>query len=175
MNQIAMFEKVSFEQFVEDCIATGQEYTDEEIKKAYDEIILPKRATKGSAGYDFYSPFDFMVYPSTSTLVPTGVRCKIDDGWVLCIYPRSGHGFKYGVRLANSVGIIDSDYYFATNEGHIMVKLMSPPEIPFMNKSTMVVKQGERFCQGVFTPFGITKDDHIEAVRYGGMGSTGVE
>lgn len=174
MEKVAVFEKVSFGQFVKDCEANGIEMQPEDAKAAYDGITLPKRATKGSAGYDFFSPFEFKVYPSCSSLIPTGVRCKIKDGWVLCIYPRSGHGFKYGVRLANSVGIIDSDYVNADNEGHIMIKLMSPPEIPFMNKHTMIVHKGDRFCQGVFTPYGITEDDEIEARRHGGFGSTGI-
>ena len=111
MIKVAKFEKVSFEEF-------SKEIND---IKCYEEIILPKRATIGSAGYDFYAPFDFTLKPDESIKIPTGIKVKISDGWFLAIFPRSGLGFKYRLQLNNTVGIIDSDYYHALNEGHIFI------------------------------------------------------
>ena len=84
---------------------------------------MPERATVGSAGYDFFSPIDFALAPGETIKIPTGIRAKIDDGWVLKIYPRSGLGFKFRLQLNNTVGIIDSDYFYSDNEGHIMAKI----------------------------------------------------
>lgn len=86
-------------------------------------ISLPKRATKGSAGYDFFAPFDFSLNAGETILIPTGIRAEITDGWFLALFPRSGLGFKYRLQLDNTVGIIDSDYFYAENEGHIMIKI----------------------------------------------------
>ena len=112
MKKIAKFEKVSLSQFLKN----GTEII-------YNDIILPRRATTGSAGYDFFAPTDIDVKSGETVLVPTGIRVKIDEGWVLKIYPRSGLGFKFRLTLNNTVGIIDSDYYFAENEGHIFIKM----------------------------------------------------
>ncbi|MCM1335331.1 MAG: hypothetical protein NC084_04055 [Bacteroides sp.] len=186
MNKIATFEKVSFNQFLKGWKDTFPESTEDKIRRIYDSIRLPQRATKGSAGYDFFAPCDVELGNSIVRLVnflhygrnnindyiitiPTGIRCEIENGWVLQLYPRSGHGFKYGVRLADTVGIIDSDYYDSDNEGHIFVKLVNDSAI----EKYMVIKTGEAFCQGVFVPFGVTTDDHVEGIRNGGFGSTG--
>ena len=144
-----------------------EEWQKETNIELYNEIKLPQRATKGSAGYDFYSPIDFTLNPQETIKVPTGVRVKIEDGWFLSIFPRSSLGFKYRLRLNNTVGIIDSDYYHALNEGHIFIKIT--------NESTdkvVTIKKGEAFAQGIFIPFGITEDDDVKTVRTGGMGST---
>ena len=93
------------------------------IYELYDKVKLPQRATKGSAGYDFFAVTDIELKPGESLKIPTGIRAKIDEGWVLKIYPRSGLGFKYRLQLDNTVGIIDSDYYNSSNEGHIMIKM----------------------------------------------------
>ena len=163
---VAKFEKVSYEQFKKDMIkCTG--FDDEElIKCCYDDIKLPKRSTKGSAGYDFYTPITFLPLVGEGVVIPTGIRCKMEPGWVLELYPRSGQGFKYGMYLYNTVGVIDSDYYNADNEGHIMVKVAVREECSF-------ITENERFCQGVFKQFGITIDDDAEEERTGGIGSTG--
>ncbi len=176
MNQVAKFEKVSFEQFVKDCQANNIKCNEELYRKFYDGIKLPTRGTKGSAGYDFSSPIPFNLYHGMTKVIPTGIRCKIEDGWFLAIVPRSGFGFKTSVRLANSVAVIDSDFYYADNEGHIMIKLRRPVSGNYQNGDRIVsVSCGERFCQGIFLPYGITVDDNIEAVRYGGIGSTGAQ
>lgn len=172
-NRMAKFEKVSFEQFKKDWLDTFDEFsedTDNElIKDIYDDIQLPKRSTAGSAGYDFRCPCDMTIPVNGVVKIPTGIRCHMDDGWVLKEYPRSSYGFKYGVHMANTVGIIDADYYNAANEGHIFIKLV--------NDSTMAkpieLKTGDAFCQGIFIPFGITVDDDTDMIRTGGIGSTG--
>jgi len=135
---------------------------------AYDELILPCRATCGSAGYDFYSPLDFTLAPGEFIKIPTGMRARIDEGWVLMIHPRSGQGFKYRVQLYNTTGVIDADYFNAENEGHIFIKIVNANT----EGKTLSVRRGEAFAQGVFLPFGITVDDAAEAKRTGGFGST---
>lgn len=178
MNRIAKFEKVSFEQFKKDWIDTfphkfteemDEEYIDNIIKSIYDNIQMPKRSTSGSAGYDFRCPYNMTIPVNGTVKIPTGIRCYMENGWVLKEYPRSSYGFKYGVHMANTVGIIDADYYNAANEGHIFIK--------FVNDSVMAkpieLKTGDAFCQGIFLPFGITVDDDTDTVRTGGIGSTG--
>ena len=131
------------------------------------EIPLPKRATAGSAGYDFVAPAETVIPAGGSALIPTGIRAEMEPGWVLVLFPRSSLGFKTGIRLSNTAGIIDSDYAFAKNEGHIMVKLRNPSDAP------VVIGRGERFCQGVFLPYGTAEENGDFAERSGGFGSTG--
>ena len=166
MKRIAAFEKVSTERFLNDSVDICSVL--ELAKDAYDKIKLPKRATKGSAGYDFYAPFDFKLEPGQTIKIPTGIRCKMEDGWVLKIYPRSGLGFKYRLQLNNTVGIIDSDYYYSDNEGHIMIKVTNDSN----ENKTVDVQQGQGFAQGIFVEFGITYDDDVTDERNGGFGST---
>lgn len=167
MERIAVFEKVSFSQFEADWKKNFPETTD--IKAVYDSIKLPKRATTGSAGYDFYAPANIMLEKGKSVLIPTGIRSKIENGWVLNIFPRSGLGFKHRVQLDNTVGIIDSDYYNSSNEGHIMIKLSCDAHD---QGHTVELIAGDGFAQGIFTPFGITLDDDADGIRDGGFGST---
>ena len=101
--------------------------TEEVIREIYDGIRLPKRATAGSAGYDFFAPAAFTLKAGEMTKILTGIRARIDDGWVLKLYPRSGLGFKYRLQLNNTVGIIDSDYFYSDNEGHILQNLRMIP------------------------------------------------
>ena len=167
MKRIAKFEKVSYEQFKKDFIDCFGE-TSENIREIYDEIKLPKRATTGSAGYDYYSPVDITLKPGETVKIPTGIRCRMENGWVLMNYPRSGLGFKYRLQLNNTVGVIDSDYYGSSNEGHIMSKMTNDS-----NEGKVVeIKQGTGFMQGIFMEFGICEDDDADAVRDGGFGST---
>ncbi len=155
MKKIAQFFKVS-----------ENEYLKDGSLEAYNSIILPKRATTGSAGYDFFAPFDFNLAPNETIKIPTGVRVKIDCGWVLKIYPRSSLGFKHRLSLNNTVGIIDSDYYFADNEGHIFIKMTNCGNTP------LAVEKGKAFAQGIFVEYGITVDDECTTSRKGGIGST---
>lgn len=155
MKKIAQFFKVSERQFLLDG-----------TKEQFDSIILPKRATSGSAGYDFFAPFDFTLNAGQTIKIPTGIRVKIDEGWVLKIYPRSSLGFKYRLTLNNTVGIIDSDYFNADNEGHIFIKMTN------CGDKALTVEKGKAFAQGVFVEYGITVDDDCEGARTGGFGST---
>ncbi len=161
MKRIAKFEKVSIGQW-------RQGYSGADPDGVYERIMLPKRATSGSAGYDFFAPFDIELKAGESVKVPTGVRVRIDDGWLLSLYPRSGLGFKYRLQLDNTVGIIDSDYYFSDNEGHIFAKLTNDGK----EGKTVTIAAGTGFMQGIFTEYGITEDDDADGVRNGGFGST---
>lgn len=168
MKRVAKFEKVSAQQFLEGWMKTFPESSKEEATKIYEEIMLPLRATSGSAGYDFFSPLDFSLEPGQSMLIPTGIRSRMEDGWVLMLYPRSGLGFKFRMQLNNTVGVIDSDYYNSDNEGHIFVRITNDS-----NEGKMLsVGKGKGFVQGIFMPFGITEDDDVSEVRNGGLGST---
>ena len=140
----------------------------DEVKDIYNSIQLPIRATSGSAGYDFKSPITFTLKHGQTIKIPTGIRAKIDDGWVLKCYPRSGLGFKYRLQLNNTVGIIDSDYYYSDNEGHIFAKLTNDTN----EDRTVEIAAGSGFMQGIFVEYGITVDDDVTDVRNGGFGST---
>ncbi len=168
MQRIAQFYKVSPENFIQAMKEDFPEYTQEDSRDIYDSIELPKRATKGSAGYDFFAPFSFSLPPGSSIKVPTGIRVKMEEGWVLKLYPRSGLGFKYRLQLNNTVGIIDSDYYFSDNEGHIFAKITNDSN----EGKTLEIGAGTGFMQGIFVEYGITVDDEAESVRNGGFGST---
>lgn len=167
MTRVGRFEKVSFEQF-----KTGMEDFDLDeaiLKEKYDRIQLPKRATTGSAGYDIRTTVDIKLEPGQTIKIPTGIRVSMLEDWMLAVFPRSGLGFKFRLQLNNTVGIIDSDYYFSDNEGHIFVKLTNDS-----NEGKVVdLKEGDAFAQGIFLPYGITEDDDVTASRNGGFGSTG--
>ena len=161
MRQVAQFYKVSKEQFFAD-------FEGENAAAIYEAIKLPKRATVGSAGYDFFAPIDITLAPGETAKIATGIRVRIDDGWVLKLYPRSGLGFKFRLQMNNTVGIIDSDYYNSDNEGHIFAKLTNDT-----NENKVVeLKADTGFMQGIFVEYGITVDDDVTDVRNGGFGST---
>lgn len=183
MNRVGEFEKVSFQQFH----AAMKDEFYEQMRKAlghngdgesekgfeeytrnlYDAIILPTRSTSGSAGYDFKAPFRFNLKPGATIKIPTGIRVKIDEGWWLGCLPRSGLGFKYQIRLANTLGVVDSDYYASSNEGHIFLKVVNGGD------KTISVEAGDGFAQGIFMQYGITYSDSATEKRDGGFGSTG--
>lgn len=161
MKRVARFEKVSFKEF-------EKGYEGENAREVYDDIKLPARATAGSAGYDFYAPFDIVLKPGETIKVPTGIRCYMENNYVLQTYPRSGLGFKYRLQLNNTVGIIDADYYNSDNEGHIFAKITNDSN----EGKTIEIKKGQGFMQGLFIEYGITYDDNADGVRNGGFGST---
>ena len=163
MKTIAKFEKVSFKQWMND---TGEEKWNLFAQDKYQDIILPRRATRGSAGYDFFACEDIVLPPHSEINFKTGIRCKIEDGYVLMIFPRSGLGFKYGMGLKNTVGIIDSDYYNADNEGHIACKLVNPSD------ETIIIGKGKAFAQGIFVPYFLAEEEEVVSERKGGFGST---
>lgn len=170
-RDIAILEKVSKDQFINDMKATfGTKYDYQQLSDYYDILKPPTRATKGSAGYDFESPISFELKPGETIKIPTGIRVKINDGWVLKLYPRSGLGFKFRVQMNNTVGIIDSDYYNSDNEGHIFCKITNDTN----EDKTVSVNKGTGFCQGIFVEYGITFDDDVTDERNGGFGSTGM-
>lgn len=155
MRTLAKFEKVSYDLFAE----FGS-------KQTYDNITLPKRATTKSAGYDLFAPQDITLEPNQTITVATGIRALMPDDWCLMIYPRSGLGFKYKLRLNNTVGIIDADYSDSDNEGHIFVRITNESD------KTLFVPAGKAFVQGVFTKYFLTEDDEVRDVRNGGLGSS---
>lgn len=160
------FEKVSYEEWLKNL--QGAVWNEEEIKTFYDNIKLPTRGTKYSAGYDFYWPLPDMTIPKDTWItLSTGIKWTGEDcaNKVLLLMPRSGQGFKFGLRLRNSIGVIDGDYQFAKNEGHIMVKISveTPCEL----------KQGQGFLQGIILPFYTVEEQDVTNERIGGFGSTG--
>lgn len=168
MLRVAKFDKVSFNQFKESMLDVKPHLTEEEIQKIYDAITLPKRATTGSAGYDFCAPYDITLAPGQTAKVPTGIRAKMEPGWALMLFPRSGLGFKFRMQLNNTVGIVDEDYFYSDNEGHIFTKVTNDSN----EGKLLQVKAGDGFVQGIFMPFGVTVDDDADGVRNGGFGST---
>ena len=176
---MSKFEKVSYGEYVRgmnkciwggfngDFIGTGDE--EERAKTDWGEIKLPKRATSGSAGYDFFAPFAFELKVGQSITIPTGIKCCMNEGLFLGIVPRSSLGFKYTMRLANTLAIVDGDYYNnENNEGHIFIKLVNENR----ENKTLKVKKGEAFAQGIFFPYFLTDDDNVTEIRTGGIGST---
>lgn len=168
MNRIAKFEKVSLEQFREGWTDTFGPADEGVIEGIYAQIRLPRRATVGSAGYDFFAPADFTLAPGETVKIPTGIRVWMEPEWVLKCYPRSGLGFKYRLQLNNTVGIIDSDYYYSDNEGHIFAKLTNDTN----EGKAVEISAGSGFMQGIFVEYGITVDDDAVEIRNGGFGST---
>lgn len=132
------------------------------------EIKLPKRSTKESAGYDIFSPVDILLKPNEEIKIPTGLKVHMQKGEVLLIFPRSGLGFKYYTRLANTIGVIDSDYINSDNEGHMWVKIRNE------GNKELFINQGEAFCQAIFMPFLLVDGDNFDEGedRNGGFGST---
>ena len=177
MKKVAKFEKVSYNEFEK--AVTEFHYQERHgivgfnftyLPELYDEIKLPKRSTKSSAGYDFYNNMwkDLEIGPGETLKIPTGVRCKMDEDWVLMAFPRSGLGFKYRLQLDNTVGIVDADYYYSDNEGHIFLKITNDSKF----KKICKIEKGKAFAQGIFLPYGITEDDDATGIRNGGFGST---
>ena len=155
MRTAAKFEKVTFE--------TYKEFG---ARETYDGIKLPRRATAKSAGYDFFAPTKLTVAPNQTVTVATGVRALMPDSWCLLIFPRSGLGFKYKLRLNNTVGVIDADYSDSDNEGHVFIRMTNESDKP------LVIEQGSAFAQGIFVQYLLTEDDDATAARNGGLGST---
>lgn len=157
------FEKVSFEQYKESVSS------DADLRQEYEDIKIPQRATKGSAGYDFFSPFSFSLEAGESIKIPTGIRVKIDTPQTfLAIVPRSSLGFKYRLQLDNQIGVIDGDYFYSDNEGHIFAKMTNCSN----ENKRLEINKGDAFMQGIFLRYDITEDDNATTTRNGGFGST---
>ncbi len=156
------FEKVSYNQYAS---ATDKNM---DLFNEYNEIKLPKRATTGSAGYDFFAPFNFTLEVGQTIKIPTGIRVLLDNDKFLAIYPRSGLGFKYRVQLDNTIGIVDFDYAQSDNEGHIFIKITNDGR----ENKPVSIKRGEAFAQGIIQQYFLTEDDDTDGIRNGGFGST---
>lgn len=154
------FEIISINQF-------NKDFKDTDTK--YDDIIIPKRSTKFSAGYDFYMPYDLTVKKNEVVLIPTGIKVMLNSDEFLGLYIRSSLGFKYNLRMCNQVGIIDSDYYNnPSNEGHIFVKLKNEGD------NDIILKKYDRYVQGIIQKYYIVDNEkEIEDIRVGGIGSSG--
>lgn len=173
MKRVAKFYKVSFEQFLKDycetlCLDENNSKNIVEVRRIWDGIKLPRRSTKDSAGYDIRSTINVVLQPKENVKIPTGIKVKMDEGWVLKVYPRSGLGFKYRLQLDNVVGVIDGDYINSDNEGHIFVKLTNDT----YEDKVIEIKEGNGICQGIFVEYGVTVDDDADGIRNGGFGST---
>jgi len=164
------FEIVSFEQFKNDWLNAFEglwnEDNENDMNDIYNCLTFPRRSTKHSAGYDFKSPINFKLKPGESIMIPTGIRSYMPSDMVLMIFPRSGLGTKYQLHPANLTCVIDSDYFYADNEGHILIKMVNDGD------KTVTINQGQAFVQGIFTQYFTTYDDNADGVRTGGMGST---
>ena len=162
------FEKISYNNFENAMLDLDKNLTKHDIQKIYDGIKIPKRATKSSAGYDFSSTIDFTLNPGEEIKIPTGIRAKMNDDQVLLIFPRSSLGFKFRFQLNNSVGVIDADYYYSENEGHIFIKMFNG------GTKSIQLNTGNAFAQGIFINYLLTDDDDATNIRNGGLGSTNV-
>ena len=167
LNQIGEFEKVSLAQF--EAAMRETYFLKYDLNDLYDDIRLPARATAGSAGYDFFAPFDFTLQPGESIKIPTGIRVRMEPGWFLLGIPKSGLGTKYRLQLDNTAFAIDRDYYNSDNEGHIFVKLTNST----LDNRGLSLRAGDKFVQRIFLPYGITYSDNAVGERNGGFGSTG--
>lgn len=168
MNKVAQFEKVSLEQFARDIVDVFDTfYSMEEIEEIYNSIELPVRATKFSAGHDIKIPFAKSINPNDTLKIPTGIRCKMDENYVMLVFPRSSLGIKKGMVIMNTVPVIDADYYNADNEGHIFICIKNTSDKLFnLNKNDAIT-------QAVFVPFGVADNGEVTTERVGGIGSTG--
>ena len=165
MERIAKFEKVSEGMFLDALEELGIPIYAGDV--AYNNLELPTRATSGSAGYDFHTPLCIHLDPGQSVIIPTGVRCRMNPGWMLMLVPKSGLGFKFRLMMDNTVGIIDSDYYFSDNEGQMRIKMTN------FGDKVIDLNENAKIAQGIFIPYGITEDDNAVGKRNGGFGSTG--
>lgn len=166
MKRVAEFEKISLKQFQKDWIDTfGNKGTDI-ITEIYNNIKLPRRATTGSAGHDISIPFDINIASGDKLKIPTGIRCKMNDDYVMLIFPRSSLGIKKGLVILNTIPVVDSDYYNADNEGHIFICIKNT------SNEVMKLSSGDNIVQAIFVNFGVADMDNIGTKRTGGIGST---
>ncbi len=167
MKNVAQFEKVSMEQFIKDWNQTFGNRPEQTLNEIYNNIKLPERKTKYSAGHDFYIPYDFRIVPGGRVMVPTGIRCVMNNNYVMQIFPRSSLGIKKGMCISNTIPIIDADYINADNEGHIFISIEN------RGTETILLNSGESFVQAVFVEYGVADSGEVKAERRGGIGSTG--
>lgn len=159
------FEKIKKEIFLSQC-----EFDYGACLKLYEEIKLPYRKTKNSAGHDIFTYKDILIKPNETIVVPTGIKSYMRPDEFLAIYIRSSFGFKYNIRLMNQVGVIDSDYYNnPDNDGHILIAIQN------QGNTKKLIKKDEAFAQGVFQKYLISESDKTNNARISGVGSTNEE
>lgn len=149
----------------------GEEQWNKDTQKneSYLNIIIPKRGTKKSAGYDFISPINIIIPAHGTAKIPTGIKTCMNDDEFLLICPRSSIGFKTNIRLSNTIGVVDSDYYNnSDNEGHIFIKFYNPTDEDYL------IHIGDKIAQGIFMKYlTVDNEETINTEREGGIGSTG--
>ena len=164
---VAAFFKTSIEEYINKILMYYNDMSNEEIKKSYNNIVMPKRKTKFSAGYDISCPIDITIQPNEVKLIPTGLTCKMQDDYYLELVIRSSIGIKKRINLVNQQGIIDADYFHnLDNEGHILIVIQNN------NNKEVTIKSGERIVQGIFHRYYLAVEDEINEKRVGGIGST---
>ena len=137
------------------------------VKVLNENARVPKYATEGSAAFDLVSTHGANITPDEAKAIGTGLTFEIPEGHVMLVFSRSGHGFNNGLRLANCVGVIDSDY-----RGEVKVKIHND------SNTTYQVKAGERIAQAMIVPIALVKLMVVDELSYtergeGGIGSTG--
>lgn len=174
MRDVGYFKKVTFDEFVKAAKETNPYLfhgeTDEDFIyfNYYSKIKLPTRATIGSAGYDFFFPYDtIVIQPAETVVIPTAIAAVINpEDWFLGLYPKSGLSFNYKTKLDDTVGIIDRDYVNSENGGHIYAKITNEGD------KDLIIETGAQYIQGIFQEFGIIENDNATKIRNGGFGST---
>lgn len=167
------FEKVSVKEqkkFLEQFFVSRSSKVNSALEYIDKELALPGRSSAKSCGYDFRLPVDVEIQPNSQVLIPTFIKAEIDDDKVLELYPRSSYGIKKGLELANTVGIIDADYYNnEDNEGHIMVCMRNITSKP------VHLERGDKFVQGIIKRYFLMDGDEygVGKARKGGIGSSG--
>lgn len=163
------FEKISYEQWYSDMPFANID--DLIIRKWYTNIKLPQQGSKYSMGCDFFLPMDILIHSEGEVKIPTGIRmvadCEEDYKYGMLLVPRSGLGTKHGIRIKNTVGVIDADYFQSDNEGHIFAILVNPSK-----DKTVSLNSGQAFMQGMIIPYIIPVGAESDKQRNGGFGST---
>ena len=143
------------------------ELVKDKYRKSTGEVILPKRATKSSVAYDFYSPINITISPLQSAMIWTDVKAHFNEDEALLLNVRSSMG-KQPVMIANTQGWIDSDYYSnPDNDGNIGIRLFN------LGNTSYVVKSGDRIAQGMFVKYLVADNGNTDCTRKSGFGSSG--
>ena len=187
-RDVARFEKVPYEEFASSLTSYYKEktFSEAELHMMYDNVELPKRATPGSVGYDFFMPFDATLTPGSQIMIPTGIRCVfLKEEFGLFLMPKS-RNVNTSIRLSKTIAAIDNDYHKSKNYGHIMIFLEFPANHTFPTERSSLFGKiidkfrrpyhynvGDGFVQGIFHEIGLVEGEvPPEDERDGGFGST---
>lgn len=166
MQKVRGFKRISFDRWTKD---RPEGVSFDQWTELFEELKLPKRATKHSAGYDVFSPFEFTLEPMEDIKIPTGFKAYMLCDEKLMGHIRSSLGFKYYLRLANLTMVGDSDYYNSeSNEGHYWIKIRND------GTQSVTIKNGDAFAQVMFEKYLLADGDSFDEgeERTGGIGST---